>query len=258
MGVSTSHPDVSAGTFGTLAKVSEKSGTITIGISNNHVWANSNKADKGDGLLQPGSYDSGESPDDKFGRLYDYIPIQVVGPSNCSLSDGVAKFLNGISKLFGRETRFEVRTKIEKNEVDAALGQALNQDEIAYYVLGPKDERKTGYKKLYHGGSREAEIGEMVWGSGRTLGYVGEETGAKVKSKDATIRVRYPGGMAVFKNQVHIASQEKFSAGGMSGTALAGTRDDKVIALLFAGNRDGTHTYANRIEILEENLMLKS
>jgi len=245
---SIAHRDVSAGTQGTLMK----KGDFFLNLSNAHVKSNVNKGEKGDPIDQPGPYDDGKN---QLEELYDYIPIQVLGPSNCSLSDGVVKFLNGISKLFGRETRFETRIKAEKNEVDAALGRALNQDEIAYYVLGPKDERfKTGYKKLYHRGSREAEVGETPWGSGRTLGHVGEETGAKVKSKDATIRVRYPNGIAVFKNQVHITSQEKFSAGGMSGTALAGTRDDKVIALLFAGNWDGTHTYANRIEIVEEKL----
>ena len=85
----------------------------------------------------------------------------------------------------------------------------------------------------------------------------GEETGAEVKSTDATIRVRYPSGIAVFKNQVHIKSKKKFSAGGMSGSGIAAVKDNKVIALLFAGNRDGTHTYGNNIGTVEEKLNAK-
>lgn len=244
-GVSIAHRNVTAGTQGTLVKREDHFENL----SNAHVKANVNKGEKGDPIDQPGPYDDGKNQLEKLTISPD---IQTIHNSDCPLSTGIAKFLNGVSKLFGRETRFGIRTKIEKNEVDAALGRALNQDEIAYYVLGPDNE-----EKLYHRGSREAEVGEDVWVSGRTLGYRGKETGAYVKSKDATIRVRYPSGIAVFKNQVHIKSESKFSAGGMSGSCIAGLKDDGVISLLFAGNWSGTHTYGNRIGIIEEKLKCK-
>ena len=90
--------------------------------------------------------------------------------------------------------------------------------------------------------------------SGRTLGYKGKPTGAFVKSTDATIQVRYPDGIALFKNQVRIKSDKKFSAGGMSGSAIVSCDDNKVISLLFAGNRSGTSTFGNRIGVVEDKL----
>ena len=98
---------------------------------------------------------------------------------------------------------------------------------------------------------------EKVWVSGRTLGYRGKDTGAFVKSTDATIQVRYPDGIALFKNQVRIKSDKKFSAGGMSGSCVSGYRDDKVIGLLFAGSRNGQNTFLNRIGVVESKLDCK-
>ena len=66
--------------------------------------------------------------------------------------------------------------------------------------------------------------------------------------------MRYPDGIALFKNQVRIKSDKKFSAGGMSGSAIVSCDDDKVISLLFAGNRSGTSTFGNRIGVVEDKL----
>jgi len=240
---------VTAGSFGTLVK---RNGTI-MGLSNNHVWANCNKANKGDKLLQPGSYDSGELPDDKFGELIDYIPVKTISNSNCPVAGAVKKCLNSISKLLGRKTRFRIKTKKVKNEVDAALGKPIDKDTIKPVVLGPQKEDGS-YEKLHHRGSRKAKLGEKVWVSGRTLGYKGKDTNARVKSTDATIQVRYPNGIALFTNQVHIKSEKKFSAGGMSGSCVSGYRDGKVIGLLFAGSRSGKSTFLNRIGVVESKL----
>jgi hypothetical protein len=48
-------------------------------LSNNHVLANTNDAQLGDHILQPGSLDGGVQPGDVIAKLYSYIPIQFSG-----------------------------------------------------------------------------------------------------------------------------------------------------------------------------------
>ncbi|MDO8748142.1 MAG: hypothetical protein Q7J72_03375 [Candidatus Omnitrophota bacterium] len=72
-GVSLGHYQITAGTLGCLVK-DKKSGKVFI-LSNNHVLANSNKAKKGDPILQPGPYDGGKKPKDIIGYLENWIEI---------------------------------------------------------------------------------------------------------------------------------------------------------------------------------------
>ncbi len=78
IGVSTGHPDITAGTIG--ARVTD--GAKVYALSNNHVYANENSANNGDIVIQPGTYDGGIRPDvetgltpDKIGTLFDFEPI---------------------------------------------------------------------------------------------------------------------------------------------------------------------------------------
>jgi hypothetical protein len=71
IGVSTGHPDVTAGTIG--ARVTD--GSNVYALSNNHVYANENNANIGDPVLQPGTYDGGMVPDDSIGTLHAFVPI---------------------------------------------------------------------------------------------------------------------------------------------------------------------------------------
>ena len=79
IGVSTGHPDITAGTIG--ARVKDNDGNV-YALSNNHVYANSNEAFIGDSVLQPGPYDGGTDPEDKIGELYDFEPIKFDGSNN--------------------------------------------------------------------------------------------------------------------------------------------------------------------------------
>ena len=79
IGVSTGHPDITAGTIG--CRVKDGSGNV-YALSNNHVYANINEASIGDNVLQPGAYDGGVDPDDAIGTLYDYEPISFDGSDN--------------------------------------------------------------------------------------------------------------------------------------------------------------------------------
>jgi hypothetical protein len=72
IGVSTSHPAITAGTI--ACRVKDGLGNV-YALSNNHIYANLNRAAIGDAVLQPGVYDGGVSPADSIGTLSDYEPI---------------------------------------------------------------------------------------------------------------------------------------------------------------------------------------
>ena len=72
IGVSTGHPDITAGTIG--ARVTD--GANVFALSNNHVYANANAASIGDNALQPGPFDGGTDPADAIGTLFDFEPIE--------------------------------------------------------------------------------------------------------------------------------------------------------------------------------------
>ena len=78
IGVSTGHPDITAGTIG--CRVTD--GTNVYALSNNHIYANENKAGFGDGALQPGPYDGGVGPADAIGTLDDFEPLDFSGGYN--------------------------------------------------------------------------------------------------------------------------------------------------------------------------------
>ena len=77
-GVSVGHPAITAGTLGCLVK---KGGNHYI-LSNNHVLADSNAAEPGDRVLQPGPADGGRSPDDEIATLEPYQEIDFTGGPN--------------------------------------------------------------------------------------------------------------------------------------------------------------------------------
>ncbi|HEX2500306.1 MAG TPA: hypothetical protein VHO73_02535 [Methylomirabilota bacterium] len=75
IGVSTGHPEITAGTIG--ARV--KQGNVVYALSNNHVYANTNDATVGDSVLQPGPFDGGVDPDDAIGTLAAFHEIDFGG-----------------------------------------------------------------------------------------------------------------------------------------------------------------------------------
>ncbi|NQW17543.1 MAG: carboxypeptidase regulatory-like domain-containing protein [Chloroflexi bacterium] len=79
IGVSTGHPDITAGTIG--ARVVDGSGNI-YALSNNHVYAAQNAANIGDAVIQPGAYDGGTISTDVIGNLTDFEPIVFTTSAN--------------------------------------------------------------------------------------------------------------------------------------------------------------------------------
>lgn len=73
-GSSIGHYKITAGTLGCLVRDKATQGSFI--LSNNHVLANSNQAQKGDSILQPGSYDGGKMPKDVIGYLERWVEIK--------------------------------------------------------------------------------------------------------------------------------------------------------------------------------------
>jgi hypothetical protein len=99
IGVSTGHPDITAGTIG--CRVTD--GSNVYALSNNHVYADCNGADGGDYVLQPGRIDGGTSPDDAIGTLYDFERIDFTGDINF-IDAAIAKILYDDVTLVGNAT----------------------------------------------------------------------------------------------------------------------------------------------------------
>ena len=78
IGVSTGHPDITAGTIG----VRVTDGIYVYALSNNHVYADQNNATIGDKVLQPGSFDGGTDPSDAIGTLFNFESILFDGRDN--------------------------------------------------------------------------------------------------------------------------------------------------------------------------------
>ncbi len=75
LGVSTGHPKITAGTI--ACRVCKNVGGVLLyyALSNNHIYADENRASIGDDVLQPGPYDGGQDPRDKIGTLADFQDI---------------------------------------------------------------------------------------------------------------------------------------------------------------------------------------
>ncbi|OGS62806.1 MAG: hypothetical protein A3K59_01270 [Euryarchaeota archaeon RBG_19FT_COMBO_69_17] len=74
-GLSIGHYEISAGTFGCLAR---DRGDAYI-LSNNHVLANEGRGAEGDPILQPGRFDGGKTDKDVLARLDTYVALDPEG-----------------------------------------------------------------------------------------------------------------------------------------------------------------------------------
>ena len=97
IGVSTGHPDITAGTIG-VRVVREND---VYALSNNHVYANSNIARIGDNVLQPGAFDGGTDPADAIGMLADFEAIDF-SPGAVNVMDAAVALSS--TDLLGRAT----------------------------------------------------------------------------------------------------------------------------------------------------------
>lgn len=230
-GVSIGHPKVTAGTLGMIVK----KGGIRYILSNNHVLANCNEADKGDQSWQPGAADGGD-PDDTIGHLADFVPIRFAGDSNCPIATGIIWGLNLFAKLFKKQTRIPHAIAEPLNKVDCAISRPLIEGDISQEIL--EIGKVAGYA--------EAKIGEKVKKSGRTTAL----TYADVIATDGIANISYGVRSAVFGDQI---VTPVMCQGGDSGSAVLNDRNEAV-GLLFAGS--SSLTIANKISNVIEALGL--
>jgi len=176
-GYSVGHYQITAGTIATCVYDILPGGTTGsppahgIGIpprcyilSNNHVLANTNAAQSGDPILQPGPYDGGTDPTDRIAALSRWVPLTLEPPTPRGL---------------------------HRNVVDAAIaqGQFHDLDREVYWI---------GYAR---GWRRKANIGvgALVQKTGRTTNY----TTGRITAINATVDVGYGGGrVARFFDQI--------------------------------------------------------
>lgn len=134
LGVSVGNEAITAGSLGMLYEVLEdneiygvKAGDDTVG-SNAHVltpnamWTIDEVVNsKLINILQRGSYHGGVVPVDVVGKYLWHQQISGIGPdSECPVSLGSVKFLNFVSKLLGRKSRFRTLAPLV-NSIDFAL-----------------------------------------------------------------------------------------------------------------------------------------
>jgi len=86
IGISTGHPNITAGTIGCRVT---KNGLV-YALSNNHVYADENRASIDDNVLQPGPYDGGQNPRDAIGTLADFQPIVFSRRANNTIDAAIA------------------------------------------------------------------------------------------------------------------------------------------------------------------------
>ena len=229
-GVSIGHRDITAGTLGCIVK---KNGQRVI-LSNNHVLANSNAAQIGDAILQPGPHDGGKFPDDHIANLLEFIPISMSGgidlPSDCPIGNRFASVLNLFAAAMGSRTRLQtVRIQAGDNLVDAAIAGPLNDADVSDDIL---DIGAIA-------GMKQGLLGMSIQKSGRTTQY----TTGTIDQIDVTVDVQYGAGqIARFTDQILAGPM---SQGGDSGSAVL-DNDKNLVGLLFAGS--DTTTIINRME----------
>jgi hypothetical protein len=133
-------------------------------LSNNHVLADSNRAQAGSSIVQPGPFDGGHDPEDRIATLDRFITVQFAP---------------------------QIPLDAQNNVVDAALGLVAFQD-------ATRDQYFSGPPRAWRRKANVA-VGDVVKKSGRTTNL----SLGRIVAVDATIDVNYgTAGVARFRDQV--------------------------------------------------------
>ena len=234
-GISIGHYQITAGTFGCLV---QKNGQVFI-LSNNHVLANSNAAQLGDPIWQPGKYDGGTSAD-QIGTLEQFIPIGFPGDPaptptpqpGCSPLAAIMKLINPSSSA----PQAQINAP-GNNTVDCAIARPLSPDLVTPDILNIGVPVGVG----------TATLGTQLQKMGRTTAY----TTGQITQIDVTVSGDYGGKVGVYKNQLMAGAM---SAGGDSGSAILDMQK-RVVGLLYAGS--DTTTIMNPIQFVLDALQVQ-
>lgn len=206
-GVSVGHPNITAGTLGCLVKKGENHYIL----SNNHVLADSNAAEPGDRVLQPGPADGGTSPDDEIATIEPYQEIDFSGDRD------------------------------NPNRIDAAI--ALVGDCNQTIVL-PKI-MKIGIPRT---ATIDATFDQTVRKHGRTTKHtvgVVVDISADVRVKFGDRFAWFEDQIVVKSND-----SNPFSRGGDSGSLIVDAGTCEPVGLLFASSKRAALTIANPIDLV--------
>lgn len=240
-GVSIGHYKITAGTLGTI--VTDRQTGEKLILSNNHVLANSNDAQVGDPILQPGPTDGGQNPGDVVARLERFVrlyyegeqlgplPPTEPGEGGCLLI--LVNIINALVGALGSGTKISTvapqpsvttTTQTVDNLVDAAVAKPLDPNMFTGQIRGIGTVS----------GTKPASLGMRVRKSGRTTDY----TEGVVTLLNATVSVAYGANKtARFTGQI---ITEAMSQGGDSGSLIVDTTENKAVGLLFAGSNLAT------------------
>ncbi len=224
-GVSIGHYQITAGTLGTVVRDAATGQRLI--LSNNHVLANSNDAQIGDTVVQPGSIDGGHAISDKIAELERFVPIEFISePSNCGIANSVADAANFVARLLSSRSKLvPVRENpAAVNQVDAAVARPVDDSDVLNEILDIGEVS----------GTVEATLGMGVRKSGRTTAFT---TGA-ITVLEATIDVTYgEDRKARFEGQI---VSTPMSQGGDSGSLLVAGDSLQAVGLLYAGSNQAT------------------
>lgn len=258
-GVSIGHYKITAGTLGTI--VTDRITGEKLILSNNHVLANSNDAQLGDPILQPGPTDSGQNPGDVVARLERFVPIRFPGddpnppgplpptpPGDGGCLLVLVNLLNALSGLLGQNNQVTLIPKGQAEEpkptvqavdnlVDAAVARPLDPNMFTGEI------RNIGTVS----GTKPATLGMGVRKSGRTTDF----TTGTVTLLNATVNIAYGSKTARFTNQVITTAM---SQGGDSGSLIVDGTENKAVGLLYAGSTQAT--IFNPIELVLNELQI--
>jgi len=122
------------------------------------------------------------------------------------------------------------------NEVDAGIASSLTEN---LENFTPPDGYGTPKSDTV-----EASIDQAVQKYGRTTSL----TKGIITAIDATVKVGYSSGTAIFVDQIVVGSNKPFIKAGDSGSLLVTDPDRNPVGLLFASNRSGKVAVANPID----------
>ncbi len=261
-GVSIGHFAITAGTLGAI--VTDRNTGDKLILSNNHVLANSNNAQIGDPILQPGPTDGGQNPADVVAHLERFITLHYVDdpttppPTDQPPSDPnggclliAANILNMVANLLSSQARVTVSgsapqtttarpavpAQVVSNLVDCALARPVDPNMFTGEILG------IGAVS----GTKAASLGQTVRKSGRTTGL----TTGTVTLLNATVNVAYGTKTARFTGQVITTPM---SQGGDSGSLVVDgsgeSRGGAAFRRLASG--DDLHPYQRGFERLTD------
>jgi hypothetical protein len=224
-GVSLGHYKITAGTFGAIVR--DKNTGERLILSNNHVIANSNDAEPGDQILQPGPIDGGSPNNDTIAHLERFCPIEFTSePSTCDIAATYANLGNAIAGLVGSKHRVSTLQSNPQavNMVDAAVAKPINDNDVLEEII------EIGTVQ----GTEQGSLRMSIRKSGRTTGF----TTGQITLINATVNVNYGGNRtAQFENQLVCGP---ISQGGDSGSLIVAGDSQKAVGLLFAGSDQST------------------